>query len=147
MYIYIYIVGHRVFISQQQKFGNHSNMVVNPFRSTKWRHRSTTIEMKDEESIQNKVTPPLPSQSNSHYTPSSSAAISPSPPPPPKSKKHVKDVPFNSDSILNGIGDYIFDSPLGDGKFSKVMLAHHYSTGSKVAIKVYIYTFVFNSIF
>jgi hypothetical protein len=102
--------------------------------------------MKDEESIQNKATPPLPSQPNSHHSPPSSAAIATAPPP-SKSKKHVKDAPFNSDSILNGIGDYIFDSPLGDGKFSKVMLAHHYSTGSKVAIKVYIYTFVFNSIF
>ncbi|KAL9551231.1 hypothetical protein MBANPS3_004362 [Mucor bainieri] len=121
-------------------------MVSNPFRSTKWRHRSTTIEMKDEGSIQNKATPPLPPSSNHTQPPpppSSSAAAaaaaaapSTSAPSNPKSKKHIKEVPFNSDSILNGIGDYIFESPLGDGKFSKVMLAHHYATGAKVAIKV-----------
>lgn len=123
-------------------------MVINPFRSTKWKHRSTTIEMKDEESIRNKATPPLP-QTTSYPSPPSSDAAAPSAPAPPppsttttttttttKSKKHVKEVPFNSDSLLNGIGDYVFESPLGDGKFSKVMLAHHYSTGSKVAIKV-----------
>ncbi|EPB92052.1 CAMK/CAMKL/MARK protein kinase [Mucor circinelloides 1006PhL] len=95
--------------------------------------------MKDEEYIQNKATPPLPP--SSHNPPSSSAAAAAVAPPlntpsNTKSKKHVKEVPFNSDSILNGIGDYIFESPLGDGKFSKVMLAHHYSTGAKVAIKV-----------
>lgn len=95
--------------------------------------------MKDEEYIQNKATPPLPP--SSHNPPSSSAAAAAVAPPlntpsNTKSKKHVKEAPFNSDSILNGIGDYIFESPLGDGKFSKVMLAHHYSTGAKVAIKV-----------
>ncbi|KAI8988051.1 kinase-like domain-containing protein, partial [Mycotypha africana] len=42
----------------------------------------------------------------------------------------------NSDSHLNGIGDYIFLSRLGDGKFSQVMLAEHHSTGEKVAVKI-----------
>ncbi|OAD00988.1 hypothetical protein MUCCIDRAFT_43146, partial [Mucor lusitanicus CBS 277.49] len=101
--------------------------------------------MKDEESIQHKATPPLPPSSSHHLQaappPSSSAAAAAAPPSTSapsttKSKKHVKEVPFNSDSLLNGIGDYIFESPLGDGKFSKVMLAHHYATGAKVAIKV-----------
>ncbi|CEP15469.1 hypothetical protein [Parasitella parasitica] len=129
--------------------------VINPFRSNKWRNRSTTIEMKDEEYAQIKPTPPLPPPSNSNPQPSHStstaittttattagvtagAAGAPSSSPSNATKKrHVKEVPFNSDSILDGIGDYIFDSRLGDGKFSKVMRAHHYSTGAKVAIKV-----------
>lgn len=85
-------------------------MVLNPFKSSKWRHRSTTVEMRDEETT------------------------SSSPPPvPPKNNK----VPFNSDSVLDGIGDYVFQSPIGGGKFSKVILATHYLTGEKVAIKVY----------
>ncbi|KAG1447452.1 hypothetical protein G6F46_008288 [Rhizopus delemar] len=76
--------------------------VSNPFRS-KWKHKSTTIEIKDEHD---------------------------------NNKGKKKEVPFNSDSLLNGIGDYIFQSPLGDGKFSKVMLAKHYFSGELVAIKM-----------
>ncbi|CAO3675869.1 unnamed protein product [Rhizopus stolonifer] len=79
--------------------------VGNPFRS-RWKHKSTTIEIKDETSETKKT------------------------------KKKSTIVPFNSDSLLNGIGDYIFHSPLGDGKFSKVMLAKHYHTGEWVAIKM-----------
>lgn len=77
--------------------------------------------MKQEENIK-------PSPNNDHTT---------TPPDQRKpNKKQAKKVPFNSDSLLDGIGDYIFESPLGDGKFSKVMLAHHYLTGNQVAIKV-----------
>ncbi|KAI9260156.1 kinase-like domain-containing protein [Sporodiniella umbellata] len=79
--------------------------VSNPFRS-KWKHKSTTIEIKDETSD------------------------------PKRNKKKSTVVPFNSDSLLNGVGDYVFHSPLGDGKFSKVMLAQHYCSGERVAIKM-----------
>lgn len=112
--------------------------VSNPFRSSKWRHRSTTIEMKEEDP--------------SHILPPSNKTTTIAPPSPPdsstttnnttatnkkkKSSPQHQQIPFNSDSLLNGIGDYIFDSPLGGGKFSKVMLSHHYLTGEKVAIKV-----------
>ncbi|CEG65727.1 hypothetical protein RMATCC62417_02450 [Rhizopus microsporus] len=44
--------------------------------------------------------------------------------------------PPSSDSYLNGIGDYVFIKPIGQGKFSKVILANHYLTNEKVAIKV-----------
>jgi hypothetical protein len=96
-------------------------MGLNPFRSSKWRHKSTTVEMKQE-------APPSP-------------PVQAPPPPPPsdpqrKGNHKKQKVPFNSDSLLNGIGDYVFESPLGDGKFSKVMLARHYLTGNQVAIKV-----------
>lgn len=108
----------------------------NPFRSTtKWRHRSTTTELKEEE--QNDSSHILP-QTAQHQQ----ASIVTTPPSPPdssiikKKKKMIKPVPFNSDTLLNGIGDYIFQSPLGGGKFSKVMLATHYLRGEKVAIKV-----------
>lgn len=84
--------------------------VSNPFRS-KWKQKSTTIEMKDESST-----------TDSKRTSAK------------KSKDKI--APFNSDSLLNGIGDYIFQSPLGDGKFSKVILAKHYLSGELVAIKV-----------
>lgn len=42
----------------------------------------------------------------------------------------------NPDTLVNGIGEYHFVSQLGEGKFSKVMLAQHYLTGDKFAIKV-----------
>lgn len=112
--------------------------VSNPFRSSKWRHRSTTVEMKDEESCDispqhtnTGIAPPSPpdSSTNNTTTTTNSTTI--------KKKKLLPAPPFNSDSLLNGIGDYIFESPLGGGKFSKVMLSHHYLTGEKVAIKVY----------
>lgn len=46
----------------------------------------------------------------------------------------------NKDSYLNGIGPYEFIKPLGSGKFSKVMLAHHLETHQQVAIKVIMYS-------
>jgi hypothetical protein len=42
----------------------------------------------------------------------------------------------DTENLLNGIGDFIFQGQLGVGKFSKVMLATHYYTGQKVAVKV-----------
>ncbi|CAO3647189.1 unnamed protein product [Mucor hiemalis] len=74
--------------------------------------------------------PPSPpdSSTNNTTTTTNSTTI--------KKKKLLPAPPFNSDSLLNGIGDYIFESPLGGGKFSKVMLSHHYLTGEKVAIKM-----------
>ncbi|KAI8069397.1 hypothetical protein BC940DRAFT_25691 [Gongronella butleri] len=51
-------------------------------------------------------------------------------------KKQQKEVPPNPDSQLNGIGDYVFERPLGHGKFSRVMLARHYLTGEQYAVKV-----------
>lgn len=42
----------------------------------------------------------------------------------------------NQDSYLNGIGSYEFIKSLGNGKFSKVMLAYHLETRQQVAIKV-----------
>jgi serine/threonine protein kinase len=42
----------------------------------------------------------------------------------------------NPDTLVHGIGEYHFVSQLGEGKFSKVMLAQHYLTGDKFAIKV-----------
>ncbi|KAF7730963.1 hypothetical protein EC973_001009 [Apophysomyces ossiformis] len=47
-----------------------------------------------------------------------------------------KDYPPSPDTLLNGIGDYVFLNQLGHGKFSKVMLAQHYLTGEKFAIKI-----------
>ncbi|ORZ24521.1 kinase-like domain-containing protein, partial [Absidia repens] len=51
-------------------------------------------------------------------------------------RKKGKDLPPSPDYLLAGIGDYLFDRPLGHGKFSKVMLAKHYLTGEQYAIKV-----------
>ncbi|GAA5805947.1 kinase-like domain-containing protein [Helicostylum pulchrum] len=93
-------------------------MVSNPFRSAKWRHVSTTTELKPISSPQTTVIAP------------------PSPPDSTTTTKKKKNIPFNSDTLLDGIGDYIFQSPLGGGKFSKVMLCYHYLTGLKVAIKM-----------
>ncbi|KAI8992087.1 kinase-like domain-containing protein [Mycotypha africana] len=42
----------------------------------------------------------------------------------------------NQDSQLNGIGPYEFLRPLGNGKFSRVLLAHHLETKQQVAIKI-----------
>ncbi|KAG1472042.1 hypothetical protein G6F56_001774 [Rhizopus delemar] len=42
----------------------------------------------------------------------------------------------NQDTFLNGIGSYAFIEPLGNGKFSRVMLAQHTETQQKVAIKI-----------
>lgn len=42
----------------------------------------------------------------------------------------------NPDYALDGIGEYVFLEQLGHGKFSKVMLAQHYQTGDKYAVKV-----------
>lgn len=110
-------------------------MGINPFRPSKWRHRSTTVEMRQEDN-QTKSPP------NNNDT-QAAAAQQPSNAPDQQktNKKQAKQVPFNSDSLLNGIGDYIFESPLGDGKFSKVMLARHYLTGNQVAIKVKIFCY------
>ncbi|KAI9343843.1 kinase-like domain-containing protein [Pilaira anomala] len=96
-------------------------MVSNPFRSTtsKWRHVSTTTELKNDISTAIS-TPPSPPDSITTN----------------KKKKKTPSARFNSDSLLNGIGDYIFQAPLGDGKFSKVILSTHYLTGLKVAIKM-----------
>ncbi|KAI9499642.1 kinase-like domain-containing protein, partial [Zychaea mexicana] len=44
--------------------------------------------------------------------------------------------PPNPDLLLQGIGEYMFVEPLGHGKFSKVMLAEHYLTGEKYAVKI-----------
>ncbi|KAI8997700.1 hypothetical protein BDB01DRAFT_51772 [Pilobolus umbonatus] len=102
------------------------------FRSKpKWRHRSTTIEIVDVNDPAMTPTPNIPKiPSNITYTAPDIKQQNTS------KKKNAKEPPFNSDSLLNGIGDYIFSSPLGDGKFSKVMLARHSSTGEEVAIKM-----------
>lgn len=42
----------------------------------------------------------------------------------------------NQDNNLNGIGSYEYIKPLGNGKFSRVMLAYHLETHQQVAIKV-----------
>ncbi|KAI9478034.1 MAG: kinase-like domain-containing protein [Benjaminiella poitrasii] len=115
-------------------------MVLNPFRSNKkWRHRSTTIEMRDEQDAQLVIAAHLPPKTL-NLSPPQTEKKAPSPLSQQQQQQNKKqttiNVPFNSDSLLNGIGDYIFHSPLGDGKFSKVFLAYHYLTGEKVAIKV-----------
>ncbi|KAI9300483.1 kinase-like domain-containing protein, partial [Cunninghamella echinulata] len=57
-------------------------------------------------------------------------------------KKEEKDLTtktkkdLNPDLCVFGIGDYQFISLLGKGKFSEVMLAQHYLTGEKFAIKI-----------
>ena len=117
--------------------------VSNLFRSSKWRHRSTTVEMKDEESNihqyqqqqrqQQGIAPPSPPDSSTNNTTTTTTASNTNS---TIRRKKTMIAPFNSDSLLNGIGDYIFESTLGGGKFSKVMLSYHYLTGEKVAIKV-----------
>ncbi|ORZ21230.1 hypothetical protein BCR42DRAFT_488337 [Absidia repens] len=61
-------------------------------------------------------------------------------PPQPKTDKPSKhspnDLTPNPDTLVFGIGDYQFLSQLGEGKFSKVMLAQHYLTGERFAIKM-----------
>ncbi|KAI8377425.1 kinase-like domain-containing protein [Radiomyces spectabilis] len=42
----------------------------------------------------------------------------------------------NQDTLLNGIGPYTFLKQLGNGKFSRVMLATHSETQTQVAIKI-----------
>ena len=55
---------------------------------------------------------------------------------PPKPKKTAVLTPPNPDLTLQGIGEYTFIEPLGNGKFSKVMLAEHYITREQYAVKV-----------
>ncbi|KAI8884410.1 kinase-like protein [Backusella circina FSU 941] len=54
----------------------------------------------------------------------------------PKITREESKQDLNTEEPLNGIGDYIFQGQLGVGKFSKVMLATHYYTGQKVAVKM-----------
>lgn len=59
------------------------------------------------------------------------------PPPPPVTNNNNASQPApNPDYALDGIGEYVFLEQLGHGKFSKVMLAQHYQTGDKYAVKV-----------
>ncbi|KAI7856909.1 kinase-like domain-containing protein, partial [Circinella umbellata] len=51
-------------------------------------------------------------------------------------KKTTVIPPPNPDLLLQGIGEYVFIEPLGHGKFSKVLLAEHYLTGEKYAVKI-----------
>lgn len=112
---YLYFLSLFPSYSSFSLFSSLVEMVIsNPFRSTKWRQRSTTTEIND---ISAPIAPPSPPDSTII-------------------KKDKPSPPFNSDSLLDGIGDYIFESPLGGGKFSKVLLSYHYLTGLKVAIKV-----------
>ena len=64
----------------------------------------------------------------------------PPPPPPPQpssnNNKNKKEYPPSTDTLLNGIGEYNFLDQIGHGKFSKVMLAEHYVTGERFAVKV-----------
>lgn len=55
------------------------------------------------------------------------------------SKKPKKQYPPSADTLLHGIGEYLFVDELGRGKFSKVVLAQHYHTGERFAIKVSTY--------
>ncbi|KAI8146896.1 kinase-like domain-containing protein [Fennellomyces sp. T-0311] len=56
----------------------------------------------------------------------------PSPPAPPKKKEF----PPSTDTLLHGIGEYSFIEQIGTGKFSKVMLAQHYVSGERFAVKI-----------
>ncbi|KAI7861812.1 kinase-like domain-containing protein, partial [Spinellus fusiger] len=61
--------------------------------------------------------------------------------PTPEKKAHekkisTKEYPPSADTLLGGIGDYIFLDPLGRGKFSTVIMAQHYLTGDKFAVKI-----------
>lgn len=58
------------------------------------------------------------------------------PPPSNNSSKSKKQLPPSPDLYLSGIGDYTFIKQIGQGKFSKVLLAFHYQTKKQVAIKV-----------
>ncbi|KAG2224891.1 hypothetical protein INT45_010840 [Circinella minor] len=64
----------------------------------------------------------------------------PPPPPPPQpssnNNKNKKEYPPSTDTLLNGIGEYNFLEQIGHGKFSKVMLAEHYITGERFAVKI-----------
>ncbi|KAI9012478.1 kinase-like domain-containing protein, partial [Phycomyces nitens] len=67
--------------------------------------------------------------------------VPPLPPLPPTSPRSTPNKPKstkppNIDTLLQGIGQYTFLGPLGDGKFSRVILAQHYLTGERFAIKV-----------
>lgn len=55
---------------------------------------------------------------------------------PKSANENSTDSSNNQDSFLNGIGPYEFIKPLGNGKFSKVLLAYHLETQQQVAIKV-----------
>ncbi|CAO3645890.1 unnamed protein product [Cunninghamella echinulata] len=48
----------------------------------------------------------------------------------------IKGCENNHDLLLNGIGPYQFIKPLGNGKFSKVVLAKNIETDQLVAIKM-----------
>lgn len=54
----------------------------------------------------------------------------------PSSSSSVVAADGNQDLMLNGIGPYKFVGPLGNGKFSRVMLAKHMETDKQVAVKV-----------
>lgn len=111
--------------------------VADQFR-TKWKRSSKTDVSATTEShppsstpsrVTDKGTAPAvtapPTTTAAPTTAKKSAKTTAGPPPPP-----------NPDYGLRGIGEYQFVEALGQGKFSKVVLARHYLTGEKVAIKV-----------
>ncbi|KAI8331373.1 hypothetical protein BC941DRAFT_505857 [Chlamydoabsidia padenii] len=120
-----------------------------PFRSvthqlkTKWQQKRTsraksvvdlpTPPSTDNETIQS---PTSKQQQQQQQTGTTTGAAGTTTTKQDDKKKKVKELPPSPDYLLAGIGDYLFERPLGHGKFSKVMLAKHYLTGEQYAIKV-----------
>ncbi|KAI9321619.1 kinase-like domain-containing protein [Dichotomocladium elegans] len=128
--------------------------VADQLRSKLRRHSSTFLVPK---SSQDDIHQPIPissHRSSVHHHRNSAIPAAPTPTPPPlppppgggpaasprtsarKHKTPKKEYPPSPDTLVNGIGDYRFVEQIGHGKFSKVMLAQHYRTGDRVAIKI-----------
>ncbi|KAI9260563.1 kinase-like domain-containing protein [Phascolomyces articulosus] len=69
-------------------------------------------------------------------TPTPPTPPPPPPPPPPPHSSKKKKYPPSTDTLIHGIGNYNFLEQIGHGKFSVVMLAEHYITGERFAIKI-----------
>ncbi|KAI8338901.1 kinase-like domain-containing protein, partial [Chlamydoabsidia padenii] len=96
--------------------------------------------IKQEQQGQQQITTPFKDNQESKQEPTLDAQ---QPDPTPATKKPSTqstpttiDLGPNPDTLVFGIGEYQFVSQLGEGKFSKVMLARHYLTGDKFAIKM-----------
>ncbi|OAD68670.1 hypothetical protein PHYBLDRAFT_127487, partial [Phycomyces blakesleeanus NRRL 1555(-)] len=95
---------------------------------TKWRRQSSgKLATLNQEPDTRTPVPPSPTQP---------PTTTREPKKPDRKSVPAKEYPPSPDTLLSGIGDYLFLDPLGHGKFSKVVLAYHYLTGEKYAVKI-----------
>ena len=115
--------------------------VADQLRTKLRRRQSQSLPRQQQEDLKS-----IASSRRSHHRqhnvrPTAPTPPAPPPPPPPpqpssNNNKNKKEYPPSTDTLLNGIGEYNFLEQIGHGKFSRVMLAEHYATGERFAVKV-----------